>query len=84
MLTKNDLQQIQRIVKTEGQQETQKVIQRETGKIVKRELEAIKEDITQIRKDVKTIVNFFDTEYLELRKRVERIEEHLKLSPTSN
>jgi len=76
MLTKNDLQQIQRIVKTEAHHETQKV--------VKRELEAIKEDVTQIRKDVKTIVNFFDTEYLELRKRVERIEELLKLSPISN
>ncbi|PIS15788.1 hypothetical protein COT62_01805 [Candidatus Roizmanbacteria bacterium CG09_land_8_20_14_0_10_41_9] len=75
MLTKNDLQQIQRIVKIEVHHETQKV--------VKKELEAIKEDVTQIRKDVKTIVNFFDTEYLELRKRVERIEEHLKL-PASN
>ncbi len=43
-------------------------------------LKPIKKDILEIRKDMKTIVNFFDREYLELRNRVERIEEYLKLT----
>ncbi len=83
MLTKNDLQQIQSIVKTEVQQETKRIVQKETRKIVREELVPIKKYIAQIRNDMKTIANFFDREYLELRKRVERIEEHLYLSPIS-
>ncbi|KKQ51792.1 hypothetical protein A2865_03250 [Candidatus Woesebacteria bacterium RIFCSPHIGHO2_01_FULL_39_17] len=75
MLSKSDFQQIQDIVRTEVHQETRKII--------KEELAPIKKDITQIRKDIKTIVNFFDREYLELRKRVERIEEHLGLESIS-
>ena len=43
-------------------------------------LKPIKDDIAHIRKDIKTMVNFFDREYLDLRKRVERIETHLRLS----
>ena len=92
MLTKTDLKQIQKIVKTEVQQETRKIVQeetkkivqQETRKIVKEELVPIKKDITQIRKDIKAIVSFFDEEYLELRNRVERIENHLNLPPISN
>lgn len=42
-------------------------------------LKPVQEDIARIRKDQKTIVNFFDREYLDLRKRVERIEDHLSL-----
>lgn len=92
MLTKTDLNQIQKIVKTEVQgetrkivrEETSKIVQSETRKIVKEELVPIKEDITHIRKDIKTIVNYFDREYLNLRKRVERIEDHLNLSQLSS
>lgn len=47
--------------------------------LVKKNLVIVKKDIIQIRKDQKIIVNFFDHEYLELRRRVERIEEHLNL-----
>lgn len=45
-----------------------------------KELKPLKDDIAHIRKDTKAIVGFFDREYLELRKRVERIEQHLNLS----
>lgn len=41
----------------------------------------LKTDVAKIRKDVTIIVSFFDSEYLELRKRVDRIEEHLSLPP---
>jgi hypothetical protein len=69
MLEKNDLQQIQLLIRTE------------TRTALKEELKPVKADISQIRKDIKTIVNYFDREYLELRKRVERLEEHLNLPP---
>ncbi len=64
MLTDSDLKKIDGLV----------------AKRIKQEVKPIKEDIAQIRKDVKVVVNFFDREYLDLRKRVERIEAHLKLS----
>lgn len=70
----------QDIVRTELTQ-ARKEIRKETREIVKEELTPVKDDIAQIRKDIKTIVNFFDKEYLELRKRIERIEKHLNLPP---
>lgn len=57
MLTKDDLNQIKKIV------------------------EPIKNDVAQTRKDVKVLIAYFDREYVELRKRIDRIEEHLGLSP---
>lgn len=45
-----------------------------------RKLKPIKDDIVQIRKDQKLIVRFFDREYLDLRKRVEKIESLLKIA----
>jgi len=69
MLTKQDLTNLT------------KIVQVETRKIVQEELKPIKKDIIPIRKDQKLIVNFFDREYLDLRTRVERIEEHLGLPP---
>lgn len=70
MLTRKDLSEIQ------------KIVQKETNPI-KKDVKTIKSDISQIRKDTKTIVNFFDREYVELRQRVGRIEEHLHLPPVS-
>lgn len=62
MLTKRDLVSISEVV----------------GKKIEKEFEVrlkpIKDDISQIRKDQKIIVHFFDREYLDLRKRVEKIE----------
>ena len=89
MLNKTDLQHIQKIVKTEVQQETKKIVKDELKNLVtkddlKKELYPIKKDVTQIRKDIKAIIAFFDHEYLELRKRVERIEDHLNLPPFTN
>ena len=80
MLSKDDYTEIRKILKEEiGILKEE--IRNETKKIVHNEiaiqLKPIKKDISQIRKDQKIIINFFDHEYLELRKRVERIEEHL-------
>lgn len=71
MLDKNDLSQIK------------KIIQEETTTVIDKKLKPIKQDIAQIRNDQKTIISFFDKEYLDLRKRVEKIEEHLQLSSIS-
>lgn len=67
MLTKTDLKQIDTIVTIR----------------INNAVKPIKQDTVQIRKDIKIIVSFFDREYLELRKRVERIEERLHLPPLS-
>ena len=67
MLTKLDLKEIDLIV----------------SKRIKLELKSVKEDISQIRKDTKTVIIFFDKEYLELKKRIERLESHLNLPPLS-
>ncbi len=56
MLTKNDLDQIKKV------------------------LEPIKKDVAQTRKDVKVLIAYFDREYVDLRKRIEAIEEHLGLT----
>jgi predicted nucleic acid-binding Zn-ribbon protein len=50
---------------------------------LKKDVKTLKQDVSEIRKDMKTVINFFDGEYLELRKRVERIEEHLDLEPVA-
>ena len=79
MLTKTDLSQIRKITR----QETKAIVQQETKTITRKELKPIKTDIAKIRKDIGVIISFFDKEYLELRHRVKRIEEHLNLSPMS-
>lgn len=68
MLTKSDLKEIDNVIS-------------KRVKPVGKDIKTLKTDISQIRKDVKTIINYFDREYLELRKRVERIEEHLNIEP---
>ena len=83
MLTKTDFSQIRKIVKEEVQQETRKIVQEETKKIVQKELKPIKADIVNIKSDINVIISLFDREYLDLSKRVKRIENHLDLSPLS-
>ena len=86
MLTDNDLKKIGQVVdeKIEKRLKPIKDDMASLGQVVdekiEKRLKPIKDDIAQIRKDMKTLVNFFDREYLELRKRVERIEAHLKIS----
>ena len=80
MLTDSDLKKIGQIVddKING------AIDKKVGNLIDQKLKPIKQDVAEIRKDIKSIVNFFDDEYLELRTRVERIEEHLNLKPQNH
>jgi len=114
MLTKTDLQAINKIVKKTVREEVSregKTIRSEIRteiKLLKMELSNriaavenrlseteikltnIEKDIAQIKKDIKKIkkdlaynVDFMDRDYLRLQKRVERVEEHLNLSPAA-
>ena len=72
MLTKNDISQIKNVIESGLKNYP-------TKQDLTSSLKPIKDDISQIRKDTKTIVGFFDREYLELRKRIEKIEFHLNI-----
>jgi hypothetical protein len=48
---------------------------------IREDIRAINHDMTKIRKDMTSLTSFFDDEYLELRRRVERIEAVLQLTP---
>lgn len=62
MLTKQDLSQIQQVVRGE----TRKIVHEEIQPLkndvstLKKDMSTVKEDVSQIRKDIKTIVSFFD------------------------
>ncbi len=49
--------------------------------IVQEENKPIKRSISKIQKDIKVIISLFDREHVHLIKRVDRIEDHLKLPP---
>jgi hypothetical protein len=68
MLTKTDLKAIDNLF----------------TKRFREENKPIKEDIAKMRKDINLIVSFFNQEYVNLRTRVERIEEHLHLPVLSS
>jgi predicted nucleic acid-binding Zn-ribbon protein len=70
MLTKDDLNQIKKIVEP---------IQKDINTLNK-DMSTLKKDVAETRKDVKVLIAYFDREYVELRKRIDRIEEHLGLS----
>jgi predicted nucleic acid-binding Zn-ribbon protein len=86
MLTNKDLEQIQKVVQVAVHEEIEplkkdvQVLRKDVNNLQK-DMKTVQRDIVQIRKDMKTIINFFDQEYLELRHRIDRIEEVLNLPP---
>jgi hypothetical protein len=79
MLNQQDLDQFKTIVAEEIGKKTipiENLIDKKTSALEK-DVGSIKTDIARIRKDINSIINFFDRDYLELRGRVERIETHL-------
>lgn len=78
MLSQSDIKQIQDIFRPvrEDVSGLKKGLTQTQG-----DVKDIKKDVAQTRKDVKVIISYFDREYVELRKRIERIEEFLKLTP---
>lgn len=74
MLTKNDLSQIRKIVREEVEVESKSSKEDLRGEIKLARIE-IQGDIRQLAERVKNL----DQEYLKLRKRIGRLEEHLGL-----
>lgn len=95
MLTKTDLNQIRKVVREEIEGESRSLKEDLQGEIklvrieIQKDIQALTNRIknleivtNKIQKDIKSIINFFDKEFLRLRKRVEKVEEHLNLPPT--
>lgn len=74
MLTKNDLVQIQKIVQCEILWEV---------KPLKKDVKFLKADIRYIKDPINVMITTFDNEDTRLRKRMERIENHLDLPSSS-
>lgn len=72
MLEKSDLQTIQKLV-SGG---IQSLLKQEI-KPMKADTRAIKADMSKTRRDINMIIEAIDTGYIDLRKRVERIEERV-------
>ena len=85
MLTKDDLSLIAKLLDSRLEVKLESKFNSKLKSIkgdisnIKSNITNIKSDITNIRRDQKTIVTFFDKEYLNLRERIERIETHLGL-----
>ncbi len=96
MLTKADLQAIDKIVKKrvreEVETESENLKNELQGDItmlrleVTRSIEELKNRIknleikvTKVRKDINTVISLFDRDYINLKKKVIRMEDHLKL-----
>ena len=92
MLTKTDFLQIRKIVREEVETESKSLQEDLQGEIklarieIQKDIRDLKSKIkdleissNKIQKDIKKIVSFFDEEYLQVRKRVERLEGHLNL-----
>jgi len=95
MLTKTDLNQIRKVVREEVEGESKSLKEELQGEIklvrieIQKDIRALTNRIknleivtNKIQKDIKSIINFFDKEFLRLRKRVEKVEEHLNIPPT--
>jgi hypothetical protein len=94
MFTSQDLQQIKMVIAEAMDQRTTALENHLTQKIetldqkntavgnrLTKGIRGIEKDITTIKKDAKTILNFFDRENLDLVHRVDRIEQHLGIHP---
>ncbi len=87
MLTRDDLNQIRGIVREEVHDEVQNevrgIIREEVRKIVKVEvslqLKPVNRKLNRLQKDITFIVHDYSNAIMHVRKRVERIEEHLDL-----
>jgi hypothetical protein len=96
MFTASDLKKIRTIIREEvelGSESLNRDLQGEIKlsrieiqneiRLLKNQIKNLELRIKKIEKNTSTITSFFDKEYLDLRKQVKRIEEHLNLSSLS-
>lgn len=89
-LTSSDLQAIDKIVtkRVEPLEKKLGVLENGQSKLEKGQASLVKGQASlekgqrKIQKDLKIVINSFDTEYLGLKKRVAKIENHLNLRPS--
>ena len=73
MLNNNDIKGIKKLLQDEISPAKDDI------KKIKSDANTINSYISKIRKDINGIITFFDNEYIELRSRVDKIEEYLKI-----
>lgn len=76
MLTKNDLSQIRTVIRDEIGGLKSDV------STLKSDVTGLKKDMAKANKKLDVVIDFFDTENLELKTRVKRIENHLGFPAT--
>ena len=79
MLTKKDLQDIGKLFEGLFEQKFEEKFEQK----FEEKFKPIRKDLKKIQKDQKAIISLFDKEYIDLEKRVTRVEDHLKL-PKAN
>lgn len=80
MLSKNDIQAIGDIVT----KRVDEVVTKRVNEIVDDKLKPIKTSLKKIKNTLDETIKFFDHDVTRLKKRTERIEDHLGLSPLAN
>ncbi len=86
MLTKDDLQAIQQIVRTEVKAEIKAEVKKEIKeglavglKPIQKNILSLKKDVQKLRRDLNVTITSFDRDIIDTRRRVDRIEDHLQL-----
>ena len=84
MLTKDDLSQVEKIIEPIEKDVSALKIDftgmKKDIAIMKKDISTLKKDTAETRNDIKTLIAYFDRDYIGLRKRVDRIEEKLGIS----
>lgn len=79
MLTKDDLIAIGQVVDQRLEKRLNDVLDERLSPI-ERDIKSMKRDMTKVQKDIRVMLAVLDRADVELRRRVERIEEHLGLT----
>lgn len=77
MLNDSDLKKIKGVVHDTIHEETPGIVE----EIVEKKLKPVNKDLRKIKKDLTTVIDYFDRGQMKLEKRVDRIEKHLDLPP---
>gem|GEM_PF-3561151 len=91
MLTRSDIQQVRGVVNESLAKKVEPKLEKygTNIKAIKNDIAVIKKDIKGLKKDNRSIksllneiISYFERDFVGLRKRVERIEEHVRLPST--
>ena len=86
MLDKKDIRKIEDLIQSGNKSLEDRLgnrLESSLGKKLESELRPIKSDLAKVRRDVDTMLDLFDRDILDLRNRVEKIEEILNIRSQS-